>query len=149
SGVVRDLRRGGVGLIYITHRLEEIFALADRVTVLRDGASVGTHEVGGVDEAGLIRLMVGREVAQIYPPRTAGRGEIMLELRDVGCVASGVHGVSLEVRAGEVLGLAGLMGAGRTELARVLFGLTPADTGEIRLAGRAVALQTPLEAMAE
>jgi rhamnose transport system ATP-binding protein len=144
--VVRELRTAGVGVIYISHRLEEIFALADRVTVLRDGASVGTHPVNTMDEAALIKLMVGREVAQLYPPAESP-GETVLALKVVGCASSGVHGISLEVKAGEVFGLAGLVGAGRTELARILFGLTPADTGEIRLNGRPVAIRSPQEAI--
>ncbi len=146
--VVRDLRASGVGVIYISHRLEEIFALADRVTVLRDGESVGTHPVSSINEAGLIRLMVGREMTQIYPPGEATLGAPVLSLRGVGCTASGVHGVSLEVRAGEILGLAGLVGAGRTELARVLFGLTPADAGTIELNGEPVVLRSPQAAVA-
>lgn len=160
--VVRDLRKSGVGVIYISHRLEEIFDLADRVTVLRDGESVGTRQVrsGRGDEAGLltsaatlteaelIRLMVGREVAQIYPPSESAPGEVVLSLRGVGCAQSGVRDVTLEVRAGEVVGLAGLVGAGRTELARVLFGLTPADSGEISLNGARVTLGSPQDAVA-
>lgn len=146
--LVRDLRAEGAGVIYISHRLEEIFSLADRVTVLRDGASIGTHAAGDIDEAGLIRLMVGREVAQLYPPAEAAPREAALELRGVGCAASGVRGVSFTVRAGEVFGLAGLVGAGRTELARVLFGLTPADAGEVRLGGAAVRITSPQDAVA-
>lgn len=146
--VVRDLRAQGVGVIYISHRLEEILALADRVTVLRDGESVGTHPIAEIDEARLIKLMVGREVAQIYPPSEATPGAVALALRGVGCRASGVQGVSFEVRAGEIFGLAGLVGAGRTELARILFGLTPADAGTIELGGRAIAPQSPQEAVA-
>ena len=146
--VVRELRKNGVGVIYISHRLEEIFALADRVTVLRDGESVGTQPVGAIDEAGLIRLMVGREVAQIYPASEAAAGEVVLSLRDLGCTASGVHGVTFDVRAGEIFGLAGLVGAGRTELARVLFGLTPADRGEILLNGERIVPHSPQDAVA-
>jgi rhamnose transport system ATP-binding protein len=145
--VVRELRATGVGVVYISHRLEEIFALADRVTVLRDGASVGTHPVAAMDEAGLIKLMVGREVAQLYPPAESPPGDVVLSLQNVGCAAGGVRAVSLEVRAGEVFGLAGLVGAGRTELARVLFGLTPADAGEIRLNGRAIVIGSPQQAI--
>ncbi len=146
--VVRDLRQNGVGVIYISHRLEEIFALADRVTVLRDGQSVGTHAVGDINEAGLIRLMVGREVAQIYPAAESAPGTVVLSLRGVGCAASGVREVTFEVRAGEIFGLGGLVGAGRTELARVLFGLTPADAGEILLNGARVSLDSPQTAVA-
>jgi rhamnose transport system ATP-binding protein len=146
--VVRELRAAGTGVVYISHRLEEIFALADRVTVLRDGASVGTRAVGEIDEAGLIRMMVGREVSQLYPPSESKAGEVVLSLEGVGCSASGVSGVSLEVRAGEVVGLSGLVGAGRTELARILFGVTPADSGVIRLRGERVAIGSPAEAIA-
>jgi len=146
--VVRDLRASGVGVIYISHRLEEIFALADRVTVLRDGESVGTSVVGGINEAGLIRLMVGREVTSLYPPGGGPLGDVVLALRGLGCTASGVHDVNLEVRAGEVVALAGLVGAGRTELARVLFGLTPADAGEMVLNGARVTIASPQQAVA-
>ncbi|MBL9218873.1 MAG: sugar ABC transporter ATP-binding protein [Opitutaceae bacterium] len=145
--VVRELRTAGVGVVYISHRLEEIFALADRVTVLRDGASVGTHPVAAMKEADLIKLMVGREVAQLYPPAEAPPGDVVLDLKAIGCTASGVRGVTLELRTGEIFGLAGLVGAGRTELARVLFGLTPADSGEIRLNGRRVVIPSPRQAI--
>lgn len=146
--VVRELRSSGVGIIYISHRLDEIFTLADRVTVLRDGESVGTHAVSAITHAGLIKLMVGREVDQLYPATEFTGGEIVLELRNVDCAASGVNHVSLAVRAGEIFGLAGLVGAGRTELARVLFGLTPADRGEILLQGQPIAPQSPAAAVA-
>src|SRR5205085_12156355 len=128
--VVRELRQGGAGVIYISHRLEEIFALADRVTVLRDGQTVATIKVDETNETELIRMMVGRELSDIFPPKTATPGDSVLSLKNLGCATSGVHGVTLDVRAGEVFGLAGLIGAGRTELARILFGITPADTGE-------------------
>lgn len=145
--IVRDLRRSGTGVVYISHRLEEIFALADRVTVLRDGASVGSHPVDALNEASLIRMMVGREVSQIHPPSEAPPGDVVLTLRGLGCREGGVHGVDLDVRAGEIVGLAGLVGAGRTELARVLFGLTPADTGEIRIDGKPVRIRSPRDAV--
>ncbi|MSU70568.1 MAG: sugar ABC transporter ATP-binding protein [Opitutaceae bacterium] len=146
--VVRGLRASGVGVIYISHRLDEIFALADRVTVLRDGESVGTNRVDDINESQLIHQMVGREVSQIYPPAESAPGDVVLSVRDVGCAASGVSHVTFEVRAGEVFGLAGLVGAGRTELARILFGLTPADSGEIRLDGQSVVLRSPQAAIA-
>jgi rhamnose transport system ATP-binding protein len=105
--VVRDLRASGVGVIYISHRLDEIFALADRVTVLRDGESVGTSPVGDINEAGLIHMMVGREVTQIYPPAETEPGGVVLSLRGVGAGAGPVHDVTFDVRAGEIFGLAG------------------------------------------
>jgi rhamnose transport system ATP-binding protein len=174
-GVVRQLRISGVGVIYISHRLEEIFKLADRVTVLRDGQSVGTRNVrsgrreeadssqttkdahvvtsaaatdSNLTESELIKLMVGREVSTIYPPAESAPAEVVLSLKDLGCPASGVHNVTLEVRAGEIVGLAGLVGAGRTELARVLFGITPAGPGEILLNGELVTISSPPEAIA-
>jgi rhamnose transport system ATP-binding protein len=145
--VVRDLRASGVGVVYISHRLEEIFALADRVTVLRDGESVGTNPVNDLTESQMIQLMVGREVSALYPPAEGEPGEVVLSLENVGCSCSGVRGVNLEVRAGEIVGLAGLVGAGRTELARVLFGITPGDEGTMRLLGERVAVSDPREAI--
>jgi rhamnose transport system ATP-binding protein len=146
--VVRELRTSGVGVIYISHRLEEIFALADRVTVLRDGESIGTNRVSEINEPSLIRMMVGREMTQIYPPSESAPQDVALSLRDVGCAESGVHGITFDLRAGEVFGLAGLVGAGRTELARILFGVTPADAGEIRLNDEAIRLESPQDAVA-
>ncbi len=146
--VIRDLKGRGVGLIYISHRLEELPRVADRVTALRDGALVATRDVAEVDRAALIRMMVGRELSAVFPKREVPIGDLVLEVRGLGCRASGVHGVGFEVRAGEILGLAGLVGAGRTELARVLFGLTPADSGEIRLRGKPVTITSPGYAVA-
>ena len=145
--VIRDLRRQSVGIIYISHRLEEIFAVADRVTVLRDGESVGTHAVSAIDKPKLIRLMVGREVAAIYPPSQSAPGEVVLSLSKVGCTHSQVRDVSFDVRGGEVFGLAGLVGAGRTELARILFGVTPSDSGTIQLNRRTIHIHSPQQAI--
>jgi rhamnose transport system ATP-binding protein len=145
--VVRDLKARGVGVIYISHRLEEIFALADRVTVLRDGETVATHPIDELTEAQMIRLMVGREVSQIYPPAESTPAEIVLETRQLSCSVAGISGIDLQVRAGEVLGLAGLVGAGRTELARVLFGIHAADAGEILLRGKQVEIRSPGDAV--
>ena len=145
--VVRELRAQGAGVVYITHRLEEIFALADRVTVLRDGESVGTRPAAGLTEPELIRLMVGREVAQPYPPAERPPGEAVLRVRGLGRRDAGVRDVSFDLHAGEILGLAGLVGAGRTELARILFGLTPADAGTLELLGRPVRPRSPREAV--
>jgi rhamnose transport system ATP-binding protein len=147
--IVRGLRDGGTGVVYISHRLEEIRALGDRVTVLRDGVSVGTRAVAEVTEPELIKLMVGREVA--LTQRTAGgpaAGPVRLAVEQLGCAAGGVRDVSLEIRAGEIFGLAGLVGAGRTELARTLFGLTPADRGRLQIDGREIHINSPGEAIA-
>jgi rhamnose transport system ATP-binding protein len=146
--VVRELRAAGVGIIYISHRLEELAQIADRVTVLRDGQTIETRAMAGVTRDELIRLMIGRELSAVFPKRTVPQGEVLLELRGVSCAAAGVRDVSLQVRAGEIVGLAGLVGAGRTELARVLFGLTPADAGEIVLDGERVAIDSPMTAIA-
>lgn len=147
--IVRTLKTEGIGIIYISHRLEEIFALADRVTVLRDGASTGTFEVREIDEGALIRLMVGREVTHLYPPSLGAPGEVRLRVDRLCCQASGVKDISFEVRAGEILGLAGLVGAGRSELARVLFGLTPADGGTLSIDGQAIRVRSPSDAIAQ
>lgn len=143
--VARELRSSGAGVIYISHRLEEIFALADRVTVLRDGESVGCAPIDEMNEAQLIKMMVGREIAQIFPESEAPAGGVLLELRELSCGM--VRDVTLEVRAGEVVGMAGLVGAGRTELARILFGITPAESGEVRLNGHIVKIDSPRQAI--
>ncbi|QJE96370.1 sugar ABC transporter ATP-binding protein [Luteolibacter luteus] len=146
-GVVKDLRASGVGVVYISHRLEEIFALADRVTVLRDGESVGTYPVKDLTDSAMIKLMVGREVATLYPPTEGGAGDVVLSLKNLGCTGSGVQSVNLDVRSGEIVGMAGLVGAGRTELARILFGITPADSGEIFLKGEKISISSSREAI--
>ena len=145
--MIRELRGRGVGIVYVSHRLEELFELADRVTVLRDGRLVKCCPLAEVDRAGLIRLMVGRELSSVFPQRHGEPGEPVLEARGIGCRASGLREASLTLHAGEVLGLAGLVGSGRTELARTLFGLTPADRGEIRLRGQVVRIDSPARAV--
>jgi rhamnose transport system ATP-binding protein len=145
--VIAGLRAEGAGVVYISHRLEEVAAIADRVTVLRDGETIGTRDAKGMTRAELIRMMVGREVDSIYPKRGVPLGEVALELRNLTSRAAGVHGVSLEIRSGEILGLAGLVGSGRTELAELIFGLAPADSGEILLGGFPVKIGSPADAI--
>jgi rhamnose transport system ATP-binding protein len=145
--VIRELRRQAVGLIYISHRLEELSQIGDRVTVLRDGGLVATLPMGNITREDLIRMMVGRELASVFPKMEVKRGDVVLEARNLGCRTSGISNVSLAVRAGEIVGVAGLVGAGRTELARVLFGLTPADSGQILLRGRPVVVDRPARAV--
>ena len=146
--VIRQLREHGVGMIYISHRLEELPAIAGRVTVLRDGRTIDTREMADVSRQQLIQLMVGRELSAVFPKKEVEPGEVVLELRGLGCAEAGIKGVNLSVRAGEIVGLAGLVGAGRTELARIIFGLTPADEGEILLRGRKVRIESPAGAIA-
>jgi rhamnose transport system ATP-binding protein len=145
--VIRELRAQGVGMIYISHRLEELSQIADRVTILRDGAYVDTRPMSEVNRAEIIRLMVGRSLEAVFPKIDVPLGDVVLETGDLGCRQSGVHGVNLRVRAGEILGLAGLVGAGRTELARILFGLTRADSGQILLKSQPISISTPADAV--
>jgi rhamnose transport system ATP-binding protein len=145
--VVALLKTHGCGIIYISHRLEEVFAIADRITVLRDGETVRTCARGDVDRAALIRMMVGRELSAVFPKRAVPLGDLALDVRHLSHRATGVADVSLTVRKGEILGLAGLVGSGRTQLAEILFGLTPADTGEILVHGKTVRLTSPGDAI--
>jgi rhamnose transport system ATP-binding protein len=147
-GLIHELKSAKVGVLYISHRLAELAGIADRVTVLRDGSVVETRAMAGTSEADLIRLMVGREIAAVFPKRPVGIGSVALSIRGLGCRASGVRDVSFDLRAGEILGLAGLVGSGRTELCRVLFGLTPADAGQILLRGERVQVASPRQASA-
>jgi rhamnose transport system ATP-binding protein len=145
--VIRELRTQGAGIIYITHRLEEISALANRVTVLRDGQSVGTHSMREVTRDELIRLMVGREISAIFPKRDVPIGEVVLEANRLSCRAAGIRDITFQLRAGEILGIAGLVGSGRTQLAETLFGLTPADGGAIAMRGDIWRIESPAEAI--
>lgn len=131
--IVRELRRGGVAVIFITHHLEEIPALGDRVTVIRDGASIATVPAG-TDPGELVRLMVGRSIDQQYPRERTDPGSVVLAVDGIGRPGA-FEDISFEVRAGEVVGLAGLVGAGRTEVARAIFGADEIDTGTVRMNG--------------
>lgn len=146
--LVEALRTQGVGILYISHRLEEVLRIADRITVLRDGAHVGTYEKQEVDRSRLIHLMAGRDLAELFPKTAVPIGKVVLEMLDLSCATSGVSHISLSLRAGEILGLAGLVGAGRTELARILFGLTPATSGQILIDGKVATIQSVPEAIA-
>jgi rhamnose transport system ATP-binding protein len=144
--IIGELRQAGVGMIYISHRLDELPRIADRVTVLRDGHYIGTHPMASVDRDELIRLMVGRSLEAVFPKTPAAIGPAVLEARGLNCRQLRIRDVSLTVRSGEILGLAGLVGAGRTELARVLFGLHAADSGDILWRGRPVDIRDPAAA---
>ena len=140
--IVRRLKQRGVGIVYVSHRMAEIFALADRVTVLRDGSHVGTHDIGDVDETKLVSLMVGRSIDRLYPPRQGASGDVILILKNVS-YRNIVRNASLELRRGEILGIAGLVGSGRTELALTIFGITPATAGAMLLDGVSVEISSP------
>ena len=145
--VIGRLRDAEVGVIYISHRLEEISAVADRITVLRDGLTVETRPASEMPRGELIRLMVGREISAVFPKEAIEIGQPVLEVEGLTSAAAGIRDVTLTVRRGEILGIAGLVGSGRTELARTLFGLTPADAGTIRVNGVAVRVSSPGEAI--
>ena len=145
--VIRRLRSQQAGVIYISHRLEELFEIADRVTVLRDGAVIETRSMADADRATLIRSMAGREISQIFPKSPAPIGEIALETRGLSCAHNGIHDVNFTVRCGEILGIAGMVGSGRTELAETLFGLNPATGGEILVRGKPVRISRPADAI--
>jgi rhamnose transport system ATP-binding protein len=146
--VVRRLKRRGVGIVYISHRLDEIFAIADRVTVLRDGAFVGAREVADTNVAELVQMMVGRRLESLFPKTVAPIGAPVLEARDL-VRRPLTKGVSLTVRSGEIVGLAGLVGSGRSELAQTLFGMTPSESGDVRLNGETVRIDSPETARAK
>lgn len=145
--VIRSLRDQGVALVYISHRLEELSEIADRVTVLRDGALIGTHSMSEMNRETLIRMMVGRELSAVFPKRAVPIGDVRLEARNLSSRDAGIRNVSLTVRAGEIVGLAGLVGSGRTQFAELLFGLTPADAGQILLNGSEVHIDSPRRAI--
>jgi rhamnose transport system ATP-binding protein len=144
---VARLRAAGAGIVYISHKLEEVFTVADRITVLRDGESIATRRRDEIAAGELVRLMVGRELAVVYPKRVVPVGPVALELRAVSNARRGVHPISLTVRHGEILGIAGLVGSGRTELAETIFALTPGDGGEVLVDGVPVMIAAPADAM--
>jgi len=145
--VIREMASRGIAILYISHRLDEIFRIADRVTVMRDGKVVETKPTSELTEEELVNLMVGREVGNLYPKPEAEIGEVLLRVE--GISREGVlKDCSFEVRSGEILGFAGLVGAGRTELARAVFGADPVDSGRVELEGREIQVKSPQAAIA-
>ena len=145
--IARQLRDAGTAIVFISHRLEEAFELADRVTVLRDGHHVGTRMVHDVTPDEVIHMMVGRTLDNMFPKQEVQRGEVMLRVE--GLTKEGLfHDVSFELHRGEILGLAGLVGAGRSEVAHAIFGVEPADRGTIWLNGREAHIRSPKDALA-
>jgi len=145
--IIRDLRSRGIGIVYITHKMNELFEIADEFTVFRDGKYVGTHNASDVTRDDIIRMMVGREITNMFPKVDCPIGETILEVRNL--TLPGVfHDVSFSLRRGEILGLAGLVGSKRSNVAEALFGVTPADSGQILIDGQEVSIKTPAQAMA-
>lgn len=144
--IARSLRDEGRGLIFISHRFDEVFALCDTVTVMRDGAYISTTSIADTTPAELVRQMVGRDVTELFPKQDAVIGEPLLEVE--GLTSPGVfHDISLTVRSGEIVGLAGLVGAGRSEVARAVFGVDGYRDGRVRVKGKQIARSRPTEAM--
>ena len=144
--IVRGLRQRGVCIIYISHRLDEIFALCDRVTVLKDGQIVDTMQTGDLSEDRLVRMMIGRELTDFFPERSASIGETVLKVENLSA-GTMVKDVSFEVRSGEVLGFSGLVGAGRTETMRAVFGADPKSNGQVFLSRQKVTIKRPRDAI--
>ena len=144
--IIRDLKSHGIGIIYISHRLDEIFTIADRVTVLRDGRNVGERPIGGITRNGMIEMMVGRELKDEFPARAVTLGAPRLEVSGLRR-GRAVRDVSFSVRRGEILALTGLVGAGRTETVRLIFGADPREAGEVRLDGKVLAVRSPQDAI--
>jgi ribose transport system ATP-binding protein len=141
---IARLTANGVAVIYISHRLEEVFRIGQRVTVLRDGCHVATHDIADVSVPQLVRLMADRDVSDHYPRRKTGRGRELLRVEGLG--GGGLRDVSFVLHRGEVLGIAGLVGAGRTRLARAVVGADPVDRGRITIEGRTIPLRSPAQA---
>ena len=145
--IIRELKSQGKGVLYITHRMEELFEIADHVTVLRDGKYIGSAAPRTLTREALIRMMVGRELAQNAPRARSAPGALVLAAHRL-TLRPHFHDVSFELHAGEILGIAGLIGAGRSKLAEALFGVTPASSGRISLAGEEVRIDSPRAAVA-
>ncbi|MEW4369648.1 sugar ABC transporter ATP-binding protein [Paenibacillus kandeliae] len=144
--VIRALKKEGVSIVYISHRMEEIFALCDRITVMRDGKTVDTQDIPHTSFDDVVRKMVGRELTERYPTRHPKPGEWVLEVNNASKRGQ-FENVSFSVRSGEIVGFSGLMGAGRTEIMRAIFGLESLDSGEIRVHGKKVHIRRPDDAV--
>ena len=144
-GILRDLTAQGISVIFVSHRLDEVFEIADRVTVMRDGETIETRKTTDITRRRLIELMVGRSMEEEFPKALSQPGDIRFEVR--GLSGGRIRNISFSVRAGEVLGMAGLMGAGRTEVARLIFGADPKKSGELILDGKPLVIKSPRDAV--
>lgn len=145
--VVKDLRSKGVAIVYISHRLGEVKELADRVVVLRDGENAGEIPREEITHDRMVRMMVGRDVSQLYPLKPHTAGDVVLEVDGIATPANPRHSVSFAIKKGEIVGMAGLVGAGRTELLRAIFGIDRPLRGTVRVEGKALTQHTPIEAI--
>ena len=144
--IIRSLREQGKGIIYITHKMNELFEIADEVSVFRDGKYIATKPSSEITRDDIIRMMVGREITQMFPKETVPIGDVVLSVKNL--TLDGIfHDVSFDVRAGEILGLAGLVGSGRSNVAETIFGVTPASSGTIEINGKPVRMSSPAVAM--
>ncbi|MGY5809464.1 sugar ABC transporter ATP-binding protein [Rhizobium sp. LEGMi198b] len=144
--IIRDLRAQGIGIVYITHKMNELFEIADEFSVFRDGKYIGTHTSTDVTRDDIIRMMVGREITQMFPKEEVPIGDTVLSVK--GLTLNGVFSdVSFDVKAGEILGVAGLVGSGRSNVAEALFGVTPASSGTVELFGKKVDISSPAAAI--
>ncbi|CAG5070525.1 Galactose/methyl galactoside import ATP-binding protein MglA [Dyadobacter sp. CECT 9623] len=144
--MIRDLKAKGVSIIYISHKMDEIFRISDTITVLRDGKYIGTKNATELDQNSLISMMVGREIGQMFPEGNTAINEEILSVENLGKKGK-FSDINFAVHAGEIVGLSGLMGAGRTEIARVIFGLDKSDEGMISISGETVQINSPLKAL--
>ena len=144
--VMRSLKKRGVAMVYISHRMEEVFNNCDTITVMRDGVSVATKPVGEYSLGDIVHDMVGRSITEVYPPRRNTPGEVVLEVKNFH--QSGLfHNINFNLRKGEILGVAGLMGAGRTEIMRAIFGVDGCESGELVLKGKPLVIKKPEDAI--
>lgn len=142
--LVKELAKEGISVIYISHKLDELYTVATRVQIMRDGKRVGVRMLAQTPQEELVRLMVGREIRDMYPKVEIPQGETVLEVQNL--TNQKIHDISFEVHAGEILGIFGLMGAGRTELCKAIFGAAPVESGEIRMHGKRVKIQNVSDA---
>ncbi|MGY3814451.1 sugar ABC transporter ATP-binding protein [Globicatella sulfidifaciens] len=145
--IINALKQKGISSVYISHRMEEIHQLCDRITILRDGQYISTDNVKDLTDQEIIKKLVGRNLDNLYPERNVEVGEIALEVKNLSDTKGAVKNVSFNVRKGEVVGFAGLVGSGRTELMRLVFGADPVESGEIFVKGQKVNIKSPVEAI--
>ena len=145
--IMRELKARGVGIVYVSHRMEELFSICDKVSVLRDGHFVGERQVAQTNFNEIVQMMVGRELKERFPKREVALGPVRLKVDDL-CDEGHIHHIHFEVHGGEVLGIAGLIGAGRSEILNTLFGVNRRTSGEVRLDGRLLAIRRPIDAIA-